>query len=191
MRHPLKTLALAGAVAAGLGACATMDDGASAAAPQPAHPVDAARFYSGVWHEIGRNPMKLTDGCVAGITAFMRDADGRLIDRDSCRMDDPVNGKEKVFAGPVDILDPVTSAKFRTHYKVFGIFTFSRTYWVLDNGDDFGGGWFITATPDFKNVSTFTRDPQLSPADRDRLNAHVKALGYDPAGLEFPAQPPR
>ena len=172
-----------------LGACASMD-ATAAVAPQPARPVDTARFYTGVWHEIGRNPMKITDGCVAGITAFSRDADGRLIDRDSCRMGDPVTGKEKVFAGPVDI-DPANSAKFTTHYKVFGVFSFSRTYWILDNGDDLGGGWFVTATPDFKNVSTFTRDPQLSAADRDRLNARVRALGYDPVGLEFPAQPPR
>ena len=35
-------------------------------APEPAKPIDAAQFYAGRWYEIGRNPMRLTDGCVAG-----------------------------------------------------------------------------------------------------------------------------
>jgi apolipoprotein D and lipocalin family protein len=172
----------------GMAACATQAT-APAVAPQPAKPVDAARFYAGTWYELARNPMKITDGCVAGITAFSRGADGTIIDRDSCRMGDPDTGKEKVIAGPVVILDAPANAKFVTHYKVFGPFGVSRTYWILDHDDAYS--WFITATPDMKNLSIFSRNPQLGRAERGALTERARALGYDPAGLEYPAQPKR
>lgn len=184
MKFIVSTLAAAGLA---LGACASMGESASAGAPQPTKPVDPARFYTGVWHEIARNPMTITNGCVAGVTEFQHDPDGKLIDRDSCRKGTP-DGEEKVFAGPADI-DPANPAKFTTHYKVVGPFGPARTYWILDHGADYG--WFIVSTPDFKNVSIFTRDPQPPKGEVDRLTARVDAFGYDPAKLEFPAQPPR
>lgn len=178
------------AAALALSGCASMGSDAPPVAPQPTHAVaDPARFYSGDWREIARNPMKLTDGCVAGLTRFSRTEDGDLYDRDSCRIGDPVTGREKVFAGPATILDPSASNKFRTDYRVFAVFHVSRTYWVLDNGED-EGGWFIVATPDFKNLSIFTRTPQPSATLKARLIDRTRALGYDPAKLEFPAQPP-
>jgi apolipoprotein D and lipocalin family protein len=175
-----------GLLCVNMAACATPPGAAVVVAPQPYKPVEAARFYTGVWHELARNPMKLTDGCVAGITVFSRGADNGLIDRDSCRMGDPETGKEKVFEGPVEILD-ATNAKFVTHYKVVGPFGVSRTYWILDHDDAYS--WFITATPDMKNLSIFSRDPQLGRAERGALTERARALGYDPAGLEYPAQP--
>jgi len=188
MRHlALQALAVS-LICAGAVACATEGSG-PVKAPQPTKPVDASRFYSGVWHELARNPMKITDGCVAGITAFSRDADGKLIDRDSCRMGDPETGKEKVLAGPVTIDDVNTNAKFTTHYKVAGPFGVSRTYWILDHDEVYA--WFIVATPDFKNVSIFARDPQLGRAERGALTERARALGFDPAGFEYPAQPKR
>ena len=171
--------------AASLSACASMSGSSSPpAAPQPAKPVALDSFYSGSWKEIARNPMKLTDGCVAGETRFYKDDAGKLIDRDSCRKDTP-DGKEKVFAGPVTILDPGTNAKFHTDYKVFGVFTVGRDYWVLDHGED----WFIVATPSFKDLSIFFRDWHPSKAKLDELVARSKALGYDTSILEYPAQP--
>lgn len=182
----MKTAAAA-ILALSLTACASMGGGPAktALAPQPAKPVDAATFYTGVWREIARNPMKITDGCVAGETRFSRDDKGRLIDRDSCRKGTP-QGKEKVFAGPATILDPGTNAKFRTDYKVFGLLTVSREYWIIDHGDD----WFITATPSFKDLSIFTRSPQPGKARLDELVGRARALGYEVSKLEYPAQPP-
>ena len=182
----VRHLFVAAGTALALAGCASMEGGGSGGAPQPAKPVNVATFYTGVWHEIARNPMSITDGCVAGVTAFSRDEKGQLIDRDSCRKGDPVTGEEKVFAGPVDI-DAANSAKFTTHYKVVGPFGPSRTYWILDHGE----GWFLVATPDFKNASIFTRDPQAPKAEIDRLVARLAQLGYPPSKLEFPAQPPR
>jgi apolipoprotein D and lipocalin family protein len=132
--------------------------------------------------------MKVTAGCVAGITAFSRDAKGRIVDRDSCRMGDPQTGREKVFAGPIDILDPGSNAKFATHSRLAGPFGVSRTYWILDHDEAYG--WFITATPDLKNLSIFTRDPQIALLDRGRLVDRARALGYDGI-LEYPVQPRR
>lgn len=182
--------AMAAATTLLLGGCASMGAEGLPVAPRPTHAVaDPTRFYSGDWHEIARNPMKITQGCVAGITRFQQTADGGLYDRDSCRMGDPVTGKEKVFAGPATILDPPASTKFRTGYRVFVLFHVSRTYWVLDNGED-EGGWFIVATPDFKNLSIFARIPQPTAALKARLVSRAQALGYDTTKLEFPAQPP-
>jgi apolipoprotein D and lipocalin family protein len=78
--------------------------------------------------------------------------------------------------------------KFRVDYKVFGVFTAPRTWWVLDRGDDYG--WFIISDPSFKIVSLFTRDPRPSKAQVGELTAHAQSLGYDVSKLEYPAQFP-
>ena len=179
--------ALTGTALAAVG-CASMGE-EGAAAPQPTRTVDKDRLYIGVWHEIARNPMKITDGCVAGETRFTTNDSGVLVDRDSCKVGDPNTGKEKVFEGPVSFPDAAASAKFHTTYMVFGIFPVGRDYWVLDH--DEGYTWFIVTTPSFKDLSIFTRDPQAGPAVRDNLVARAKGLGYDVSKLEYPAQPAR
>ena len=179
------TLAL---LAAGTAACADMGGPSQALAPQPAKPIEAARFFTGRWYEIARTPMKLTDGCVAGTTDYFSDADGKLIDRDACRVGTP-EGKEKLFAGPVHILNPGQNTKVAVHYKLLGVFTIGKTYWMLDHGDDYG--WFIVSDPSFKNISLFTRSPRPAPAEVQALAARAQALGYDVSKLEYPAQFPQ
>jgi apolipoprotein D and lipocalin family protein len=156
-------------------------------APQPVKPIDTARFYSGRWYEIGRTPMSLTDGCVAGTTDYYTKPDGQLIDRDACRDGTP-EGKEKVFEGPVKILNPGENNKVSVRYTVVGIVPVTRTYWMLDHGDDYG--WFIVSDPALENVSIFTRAPRPPAELIDRLKGKVKAFGYDPARLEFPTRFP-
>jgi len=180
MKLPLN-LALAAALATSVAACAGMDE--APRAPQPARPIDTARFYTGRWYEIARTPMKLTDGCVSGTTDYYRGADGGLIDRDACRKDTP-EGQEKLFAGPATILNPGENTKVSVHYKVFGVFTVSKTYWMLDHGDDYR--WFIVSDPAFKSVSLFTRAPRPQPAEVQALAARAQALGYDTGKLEYP-----
>ena len=63
--------------------CASMDGARTAAAPEPAKPIDVARFYTGRWYEIARTPMKLTDGCVAGATDYTPGPDGGIVDTDA------------------------------------------------------------------------------------------------------------
>ncbi len=167
-----------------LPACAT--GGGQALAPQPAKPINAARFFTGRWYEIARTPMNLTTGCVAGTTDYFTNGDGQLIDRDACRMGTP-DGKEKVYQGPVTMLDPADN-KVTVHYIVYGFIPVSRTYWMLDRGDDYG--WFIVTDPAFDMVSLFTRNPRPPAAEVAMLTARAASLGYDTSKLEYPAQFP-
>ena len=171
----MKSLVLAAAVAA-------LSTASQAAAPEPAKPIDAARFYQGTWHEIGRRPMMITNGCVAGTTAYSPGPDGKVMVKDACRKDTPA-GKEKAISGKGTILDPGTNAKLRVRYNLL----ISRDYWVLDHDEAYG--WFISASPDFKDLYIFSRDASLSDAKRDALIARAAKLGYDTSRLEFPAQP--
>ena len=175
------TAALAAAL---LGASTTK--AAEVRAPQPNKPVDVARFYTGVWHEIGRRPMSLTDGCVAGATQYSFAGPNKVDVRDTCRKGSPV-GAEKAVGGPGKILDPGVNAKLHVSYRLFGLVPLGRDYWVLDHDDDYR--WFISADPAFQNLWIYTRDARVTPAERQRLVDRAKALGYDVAKLEFPAQP--
>jgi apolipoprotein D and lipocalin family protein len=179
----MKSASLALAAAASLlSACASMSGAEAARAPEPAKAVDAASFYTGRWYEIGRTPMKLTDGCVAGTTDYLKDDHGRLRDLDACHADTPA-GKEKTVGGPLTILNPGQNSKIRVDYRLFGVFPVKRVYWIVDHGDD----WFIQSTPDLTMVNIYTRDPRPSPARLVELNARLKATGYDMSKLEYPA----
>jgi apolipoprotein D and lipocalin family protein len=158
----------------------------AAGAPAPTKPVDAKRFYSGVWREIGRRPIKLTDGCVAGATEYTITTPTRVRVRDTCTKGTP-SGHLEAIGGPARILDPGTNAKLRVSYRFAGLIPVDREFWVLDHADDYS--WFISADPTFKDLWIYTRDPRVSEAQRAELVAKAKAMGYDVSQLEFPAQP--
>jgi apolipoprotein D and lipocalin family protein len=157
-----------------------------ARAPEPAKSVDTARFYTGEWIEIGRRPMRLTDGCVAGATRYTALSATRIAVLDTCHAGAP-SGKLKSIGGPGRILDPGTNAKLHVSYKVLGLPVASRDYWVLDHDDAYS--WFISAGPSFEDLWIYTRDPHVDPELLKRLLARAAALGYDVGKLEFPAQP--
>ena len=156
------------------------------AAPAPAKSVDADKLFTGRWAEIGRTPMKLTDGCVAGATTYSKISATRVNVRDTCQDKTPT-GKEKAIGGPGKILDPGANTKLHVSYRVFGVFPLGRDYWVLDHADDYS--WFISADPAFKNLWIYARDPRIGHSEVASLVARAKALGYDTTKLEFPAQP--
>lgn len=158
----------------------------AARAPEPARPVDASRLYSGVWAEIGRRPMSLTDGCVAGATRYTLRAPGQVDVRDTCHAGSP-SGKEKAIGGPGRIVDPGTNAKLHVSYRLFGFIPVERDYWVLDH--DAAYSWFISADPAFENLWIYARNPRVDAAGRAKLVDRARALGYDVSKLEFPAQP--
>jgi apolipoprotein D and lipocalin family protein len=183
----LRSLALAASAAlafsAGLGACATAPSPGQYRAPQPAKAVDANRLYSGRWLEIGRLPMRLTDGCVAGTTSYTLIGPAALTLRDTCQDKTPA-GKEKAIGARATILDPGTNARFRARY-FGGLITWE--FWVLDHADDYS--WFISADPTFDRLWIYTRTVP-SQTQLAALVERVRALGYDPARLEFPAPLP-
>ena len=159
--------------------------GGSAAAPTPPPAtLDAARFYTGTWYEIGRRPMSLTNGCVAGGTTYTREGGDQVKVEDFCHKATP-SGALKTIGGPARIVDPGANAKLHVSYHVFGIVTLPRDYWVLQRADDYS--WFISADPSFHNLWIYTRNPHPSQAEVADLVARAKALGYDTSVLEFPA----
>ncbi len=167
-----------------LGGCASQP--ARLAAPEPARRVDMARLYTGRWYEIGRAPMHLTDGCVAGTTDYLANEKGQLVQRDACRMGTP-EGKERFFQGTVSLLNPGPNNQILVRYKLWGLFTLPYTYWILDHDDDYR--WFIVATPQMTIVSLFTRNPDPPPAEVAMLTARARALGYE-GKLEYPSRFP-
>lgn len=169
----------------GLAGCSMGSD--APRAPAPAKPIDAASFYTGRWFEIGRTPMKLTDGCVAGTTDYLRNRSGQLIERDACHMTTP-QGEEESYEGPVTILDPGSNTKISVRYTVWGVLPVWREYWMLDRADDYQ--WFIVSDPEFETVSVFTRSARPGQATEAALAERVRQLGYDPRRLEFPEQFP-
>jgi apolipoprotein D and lipocalin family protein len=175
MRHFILFVLLA------LSACATGP--AMPGAPQPAKPIDPAVFYTGRWFEIARTPISLTNGCVAGTTDFYDTPYGQLIERDACHKGGP-SGPEKVFKGPVDMLNPGENTKFVVYYTLFYVVPLQVNYWILDHGEK--NDWFIVSTPSFKQVAILDRDPHPSPAVIAALKARTQALGYDTSKLEFP-----
>ena len=177
----MKTAILAATVALGAAAIPFWARAASPVAPEPAKPLDAASFFAGRWYEIGRTPMSLTDGCVAGYTDYLKAGD-KLTQRDACRDKTP-SGKEKVIGGPLTITNPGQNTKVHVSYRLFGVVPIARDYWMLDHGD----GWFIQATPDMKMINIYTRSPHPAPELVAELTAKTKAMGYDTTKLEFPA----
>jgi apolipoprotein D and lipocalin family protein len=181
MRGLSKFLALL-TVSAGLAGCAVFG-GAPPAAPQPAKPIDAARFFTGRWYEMARTPIGLTTNCVAGTTDFFTRPSGRLVELDECRMGSP-EGHVKKFRGPIDMLDPGQNNEFVVHYILYGFIPFSVTYWILDRADDYS--WFIVSDPSFQQIAILDRSPRPSDAEISALTARARALGYDTSKLEFP-----
>jgi apolipoprotein D and lipocalin family protein len=183
----VRSLALAAwaalALSAGLSACVTAPSAGQYRAPQPAKAVDAQRLYAGRWLEIGRLPMRLTDGCVAGTTTYALTGPDSLTLRDTCQAGTPT-GKEKAIGARATILDPGTNAKFRARY-LGGLITWD--FWILDHADDYS--WFISADPTFDRLWIYTREVPSQTA-LAALVGRVRALGYDPARLEFPAHLP-
>ena len=150
------------------------------AAPKPIA-VDAGH-YRGTWLEIGRMPMLLTDGCVAGYSTYRqgKSADEVLVE-DGCREGTP-RGKLKTINGVGKILDfASTKAKMRVRYPL--LITFN--YWVLYKSPD--KSWFISANPSTDDVWVYARNVP-SKAKLERMMMKVRELGYDVKKLEFPAQ---
>lgn len=182
----MKSMLLVAVTTVSLAGCAGPSFTETQKAPEPRKRIDVQRFYTGTWHEIARRPMTITDGCVAGATEYGPIGTGGIQVLDSCRMRSP-GGELKSVGGPGTILDPGINAKLRVDYKLYGFVPVQREYWVLDRANDYS--WFISADPTLRDLYIFTRDPRISPAQRNQLVARAVALGYDVSKLEFPEQP--
>ena len=174
----LRLLAAVGLILV-LTGCASLSGGGSGpGAPQPLKSIDAERFYSGRWLEVARLPMGITDGCVAGATAYGLRDDGKVDVRDTCQIDTP-QGRERAISGVGTFVDPGTNAKLRVRY----LWLIVWEYWVLDRADDYS--WFISSDPSFEKVFIYTREVPTEAQLAD-LVRRAAELGYDTDRLEFP-----
>jgi len=143
-------------------------------------PVDAGH-YRGTWLEVGRRPMWLTDGCVAGYTTYRKGSGPReVLIEDGCHEGTPT-GKLKTVEGTGQLVDAgAANAKLKVRYPFFITFD----YWVLYKSPD--KSWFISADPQMKNLWIYARTAP-SAQKRAVMVRTAKALGYDVRLLEFPA----
>jgi len=149
------------------------------AAPEVAH--IKSSHYRGTWLEIGRRPMWLTDGCVAGYTTYRpgprRD---QIMVEDGCHEGTPA-GKLKTIKGEGKLLDvDTTHAQLRVLYP----FLITFNYWVLYEAP--GHDWFISADPQMRNLWIYSRRVPTKPKLATMVQK-AKSLGYDVRKLEFPA----
>lgn len=136
--------------------------------------------YRGTWLEIGRTPMFLTDGCVAGYSTYRKGKTAdQVIVEDGCYVDTP-KGRLKTVSGTGKIEDFGTAnAKMRVRYPL--LITFN--YWVLYKSPD--KSWFISANPSMTDLWIYSRTVP-SKARLQRMVRKASELGYDVRKLEFP-----
>lgn len=160
----------------GLTACSTL--------PPPGQgPATASiplSHYSGTWLEIGRRPMWLTDGCVAGYTTYSAGTKpGEYRVEDGCFKDTP-EGKRKTIKGTGTLTDLDSgNARLKVHYPFF----ITWHYWVLYEAPDHS--WFISSNPTMTDLWIYAREVPTE-AERAVMVAKAKELGYDVTKLEFP-----
>lgn len=154
---------------------------AAAAQVQPKVAPIGMEHYRGTWLEIGRRPMWLTDGCVAGYSTYRRGkTPDEVLVEDGCREGKP-DGRLKTISGTGRIVDfGTTNARMRVRYPL--LITFN--YWVLYASPD--KSWFISADPDMTNLWIYSR-ALPSKSKLKTMVRKVSQLGYDVGKLEFPA----
>lgn len=137
--------------------------------------------YTGTWLEIGRTPMWITDGCVAGYTTYKPGiSPNRVMVEDGCHVDTP-NGRLKTVSGIGTLADAdTTRAKLKVRYG----FLVTFDYWVLYKSPD--RSWFISADPEMKNLWIYAREVP-SRKQLAKMVQKARDLGYDTNRLEFPA----
>jgi len=142
------------------------------AVPEPAKPVDPAR-YMGVWYELSRYRNWFERGC-EGVTAeYSKRQDGLIDVVNTCRRQVP-DGVARVSKGRARIVTGSGGAKLKVSF--FGPFFFGR-YWVLDHADDYA--WSIVGEPSGRFLWVLARDPSPSQDVYDGLTDRARALGYD------------
>lgn len=147
-------------------------------------PIDPAHFYKGVWLEVARRPMWITDGCVVGTTAYSRSANpNEVLVRDACRKGG-LSGAETVLEGVGEILDPGVNSRIMVRYNPL----LAVEYDIVDVARDYS--WFIGTSPTLDNLFIYTRVPP-SRKQLDALVARARKLGYDTSTLEFPWGSPK
>ena len=154
----------------------------SVASAEPRVVMVGPDHYRGTWLEIGRTPMWLTDGCVAGYSTYRPGkTKNRIMVEDGCR-EGTRSGRLKTVNGIGTIEDfGGTNAKMKVRYPL--LITFN--YWVLYKSPD--KSWFISANPSMTDLWIYARKVPTK-THLARMINKARSLGYDVRKLEFPPQ---
>lgn len=146
--------------------------------PQPAKPVDLAR-YAGKWFELARHENRFQKGMDAVTAEYTLRKGGKVgVLNGGVRA-----GKRSEAEGQAIVADATTNAKLKVSF--FGPL-YTGDYWVLDHGDAYE--WSIVGEPSGRYLWLLSRDAQPAPATLQALLARVEALGYDRWALRITRQ---
>lgn len=140
--------------------------------PEPAKPVDLAR-YLGKWYELARHENRFQKGLDAVTAEYALEPDGRIRIVNSGCQDGP-HGERSYAEGRAIVADEATNAKLKVSF--FGPL-YTGDYWVLDHGDEYD--WSIVGEPSGRYLWLLSRDPHPAPAVAEALFKRIEALGYD------------
>lgn len=154
---------------------------ASAAAPEPARPLDLDRFM-GRWYEILRTPNDRQKDCYAAWQVWSRKGSGFRIAQ-NCRKGSRTGPVETVMTS-ARVTDPRTNAKFEASF--FGGII-RKDYWVIDRADDYS--WMIAVSADGKYPALLARTPGLPPAKQAELRRRMAQLGLPTSRLQSVGAP--
>jgi apolipoprotein D and lipocalin family protein len=178
----MSRLLLAVALALALPGCAALGlkhPVGNAAVPQPAKPVELAR-YLGRWYEIARYEQGFQKDC-DGVTAdYSLREEGGIKVVNTCRKPD---GRISDATGKAKVVDTATGAKLKVSF--FG--PFYGDYWVLDRDEDYA--WAIVGEPSGRYLWLLARDANPPAAAKEAMIARARALGYDTGLLRMTRQP--
>jgi apolipoprotein D and lipocalin family protein len=155
---------------------------ASASPPPPSKPVDLGRYF-GRWYEIARVPNRFENGaeCEAPTADYKQNPDGQITVVQTCHKGS-ASGAEVIYRAAGHILDPGVNARLKLTF----FFLMSREYWVLDYARDYQ--WAIVGDPTGRFLWLLSKEPTVPETTRADMLQRARALGYDIARLEFPAQ---
>jgi len=156
--------------------------GGSAHAAAPAAPPSARRIelasMMGRWYEVARVPNQLQRGCTGGASDWTRTSEGFAVVQ-SCHKGAP-DGPVAQWRARARVADP-SNTRFRMSF--FGGLV-TQEYQVLEHRP--AEGWLILCTLDGKYLWLMSQRPTLTATMRAEALARIRALGFDPARLEFP-----
>jgi apolipoprotein D and lipocalin family protein len=146
--------------------------------PEPAKPVDLAR-YLGKWYELARHENRFEKGLDAVTAEYGLLDDGKI----SVTNSGALNGERSVAEGKAIIADEATNAKLKVSF--FGPL-YTGDYWVLDHGDDYE--WSIVGEPSGRYLWVLARDAVPPSTLAQRVMKRVEELGYDRWALRITRQ---
>ena len=137
--------------------------------------------FDGRWFEIARNPNDVQKDCSRAQIDFnpQREANRYSILVTCTRRAD---GVVETLRANARVTDPGTNARFR--FSLSGLLSFGglagQNYWIWDHAPD--SSWAIMGLPNKSSWWVWHRNQSPSEAERTRLIARARALGFNTGG---------